>query len=99
MSRKKMMMRRRRFFSALLIAALIVALGGGIYKKMHHIEYCQVLNVMNNTVFVRHSNGLTYMVVVEDPSSYVIGQTTKVVFDQLTDWEKNYYIRDISPIK
>ena len=54
---------------------------------------------MNNTVFVRHSNGLTYMVVVEDPSSYVIGQTTKVVFDQLTDWEKNYIIKDISPIK
>ena len=60
MSRKEQMKRRRRFFSALLIATLIVALGGGVYEKMHHIEYCKVLNVVNNTVFVKHSNGLIY---------------------------------------
>ena len=99
MSRKEQMKRRRRFFSALLIAALIVALGGGVYLKTNHVENCKVLNVVNNTVFVAHSNGLTYSVVVEDPEDYQDVETAKVVFNQLTDWEKYYYIKDISPIK
>ena len=99
MSKRKMMMRRRRFFSALLIAALIVALGGGVYLKTNHVENCKVLNVVNNTVFVAHSNGLTYSVVVEDPDMYRDVETAKVVFNQLTDWGKYYTIKDISPIK
>ena len=99
MSKRKMMMRRRRFFSALLIAALIVALGGGVYLKTNHVENCKVLNVVNNTVFVAHSNGLTYSVAVEDPENYRDTETARVVFNQLTDWSKYYYITDISPIK
>ena len=99
MSRKEQMKRRRRFFSALLIAALIVALGGGVYLKTNHVENCKVLNVVENTVFVKHSNGLTYMVAVSDPENYQDVETAKVVFNQLTDWEKYYYIKDISPIK
>ena len=99
MTKKEQMQRRRRFFSALLIAALIVALGGGVYLKTNHVENCKVLNVVNNTVFVAHSNGLTYSVVISDPENYQDVETAKVIFDQLTDWDKNYYIKDISPIK
>ena len=99
MTKKEHMKRRRRFFSALLIAALIVALGGGVYLKTNHVENCKVLNVVNNTVFVAHSNGLTYSVAVSDPELYRDTDTAKVVFNQLTDWEKYYTIIDISPIK
>ena len=100
MSRKKMMLkRRRRFFSVILAATLIVALGGGMYEKMNHVENCKVLNVVENTVFVKHSNGLTYMVAVDNPENYQDIETARVVFNQLTDWEKNYTITDISPIK
>lgn len=100
MSKKsKMMKRRRRFFSVILVVALVATLGGGVYLKSHHVETCKVLNVVNNTVFVKHSNGLTYMVAVEDPELYRDTDTAKVVFNQLTDWSKYYYIIDISPIK
>ena len=99
MSKREVMKRRRRFFSFILAATLVVALGGGLYSKIHHIEYCKVVNVVNNTIFVQHSNGLTYMVAVEDPENYQDVETAKVIFDQLTDWEKNYIIKDISPIK
>ena len=77
----------------------MATMGGGMYEKMHHVEYCKVLNVVDNTVFVRHSNGLTYAVAVSDPELYRDTDTAKVVFNQLTDWEKYYYIKDISPIK
>ena len=97
--RKEQMKRRRRFFSMFLIVAIIATIGGGVYSKMHHVENCKALNVVNNTVFVAHSNGLTYSVVVEDTENYQDVETAKVVFNQLTDWEKYYYIKDISPIK
>ena len=93
------MKRRRRFFSVVLVVVLVATMGGGMYEKMHHVEYCKVLNVVDNTVFVRHSNGLTYAVAVSDPELYWDTETAKVIFDQLTDWDKNYYIKDISPIK
>lgn len=51
MSRRKLIMkRRRRFFSFILVTTLVVALGGGLYNKSHHIENCEVLNVIKNTV-------------------------------------------------
>ena len=93
------MKRRRRFYLFILVTTLVVALGGGLYNKSHHIENCEVLNVIKNTVFVRHSNGLTYSVTVEDPETYQNINTVRIVFDQLTDWEKYYTIKDISPIK
>lgn len=100
MSRRKIMMRRRRrFFSIILTATLVVVLGGGVYLKANHVENCRVLNVVESTVYVKHSNGLTYSVTVNDPELYRDTDTAKVVFDQLTDWEKYYTIKDISPIK
>ena len=99
MSRKEQMERRRRLFFVIFIVVLVTTLGGGMYEKMNHVENCKVLNVVENTVFVKHSNGLTYMVAVSDPENYQDVETARVVFDQLTDWEKYYYITDISPIK
>ena len=100
MSRRKIMMRRRRrFFSIILTTTLVVVLGGGVWNKVYHVEICRVLNVVEDTVYVKHSNGLTYSVVVEDPENYRDADTATVVFDQLTDWEKYYKIKDISPIK
>lgn len=100
MSKKNLMMKqRRRFFFVILIVVLVATLGGGMYEKIHHVEYCKVLNVVNDTVYVKHSNGLTYSVTVSDPELYRDTDTAKVVFDQLTDWSKYYKIKDISPIK
>ena len=100
MSKREMMMRRRRrFFSAILLVALVATLGGGVYLKSHHVANCKVLNVVNDIVYVKHSNGLTYSVTVSDPELYRDTETAKVVFDQLTDWSKYYKIKDISPIK
>lgn len=100
MSRKKILLkRRRRFFSSILIVAIIATIGGGVYSKIHHVENCKVFNVVNDTVYVKHSNGLTYSVTVSDPELYRDTDTAKVVFDQLTDWSKYYKIKDISPIK
>lgn len=99
MTKKEQMQRRRNFFSAILLVVLVATMGGCIHSKMHHVENCKVLNIVDNTVFVRHSNGLTYAVDVEDPQVYQNIDTAKVVFDQFTDWEKNYIITDISPIE
>lgn len=99
MSRKEQMKRRRRFFSAILLVAFVATLGGGMYSKYHHVEECEVLNVVENVIYVKHSNGLTYSVTVNDPELYRDTDTARVIFDQLTDWSKYYTIKDISPIK
>ena len=97
MTKKEQMKRRRYFFSAILLVVLVATMGGCIHSKMHHVENCKVIGIMDNTVFVRHSNGLTYAVDVEDPEAYKNIDTVKVVFNQFTDWEKNYTITNISP--
>lgn len=98
--RKAEMMRRRRmFFKSLLVLGLSITAIVALWNKTHKTYICDISFVNDSIVYVTHPNGLEYGVVVKNPEAYQDGNTAKVVFNQLTDWEKNYYIVDISPIR
>lgn len=97
--RVKMMKRRRIFFSTIVVIMTSIILCGQLWSKSHKTYICNIDFVNDSIVYVTHPNGLEYGVVVENPEAYQNENTAKVVFNQLTDWEKNYYIVDISPIR
>ncbi len=67
------------------------------FGKLHRTRECVVTNVNNENliVTVRHPNGWTYDYYADCTENIEEGETIKVVFDELTDWEKNYQVKGI----
>ena len=78
-----------------MMIILIIALGCGVwFGKLHRIRECVVTNVNHDrlVVTVRHPNGWTYDCNVDCTENISKGETVRVVFDEMTDWEKNYRV-------
>ena len=96
--RKSEMMRRRRmFFKALLVFGLSIVAIIALWNKTHKTYICDINFVNDNIVYVEHPNGQEYGVTVYSQEEYKNVLKAKVTFNELTDWEKNYTINDISP--
>ena len=81
-----------------VIIAVIIALGCGVwFGKLHRTRECVITNVNddNLSIIVQHPNGLEYGCYVDCTENLDEGETIKVVFDELTEWEKNYRIKEI----
>lgn len=81
-----------------IIAIVIITLGCGVwFGKLHRTRECVVTNVSHDrlVVTVQHPNGMTYGCKVDCTENISEGETVRVVFDEMTDWEKNYRIKEI----
>lgn len=80
-----------------IVASILIVSGlsGLWFGKLHRTREVEVVNCYNNIVTVQHPNGLTYKFNSLCDNEYIKGQHIKVVFDELTDWEKDYRIVDI----
>ena len=67
------------------------------YGKLHRTRECVVTNVSHDrlVVTVQHPNGWTYDCAVDCTENLEEGEKIKVIFNELTDWEKNYSVIDI----
>lgn len=67
------------------------------FGKLHRTRECVVTNVNddNLTIIVQHPNGLEYGCNVDCTENFDEGEIVKVIFNELTDWEKNYRIKEI----
>lgn len=98
--RKAEMMRRRRmFFKALLVFGLSIVAIIALWNKTHKTYICDINFVNDCIVYVEHPNGNEYGVTVESQEEYKNLLQAKVTFNELTDWEKNYTINNITPYK
>ena len=82
----------------MIVFTVVVALGCGVwFGKLHRTRECVVTNVSHDKliVTVQHPNGLTYKCNVDCTENISKGKMVKVVFDELTDWEKNYIAKEI----
>ena len=82
------------------VLTMIIAISlvcGVWFGKLHRTRECVVTNVDNENlvVTVRHPNGWTYDYYTDCTENIKEGETIKVVFDELTDWEKNYQVKGI----
>lgn len=76
---------------------VVCSLSGLWFGKLHRTRECTVTNVSHDRliVTVQHPNGMTYDCKVDCIENINEGEVVKVVFDELTDWEKNYRIVDV----
>ena len=70
---------------------------GCVLNKTHKVRECTVTNVNDSTlvITVQHPNGWTYDYQADCTENISEGETIKVIFNELTDWEKNYSVVNI----
>ena len=96
-SKAEMMRRRRMFFKSLLAFGLSIVAIVALWNKTHKTYICDIRFVNDCIVYVEHPNGNEYSVAVDSQEEYKDLLHAKVTFNELTDWEKNYTINNISP--
>ena len=82
----------------ILTLLLLSVISSGIYfGKLHRTRECVVTNVSHDrlVVTVQHPNGWTYDYYADCTENITEGETIKVIFNELTDWEKNYSVINI----
>ena len=82
----------------LSIVLVVVLLASALwFGKLHIIRECVVTNVSHDrlVVTVQHPNGWTYDYQADCTENLDEGEKIKVIFNELTDWEKNYKISKI----
>lgn len=84
----------KKILSIVLVVVLASALWFG---KLHRTRECIITNVNddNLTIRVQHPNGLEYGCNVDCTENLDEGEVIKVIFNEMTDWEKNYSVIDI----
>lgn len=90
MKTRKKLRKERRF--AMLLLIVVTLFGVSIYNKTHTERKCIITNIQGSVITVEHPNGLEYSFEMEE---YEKGEVVPVIFDELTDWEKNYKINSI----
>ena len=78
-----------------IIAIITIVMVCGVwFGKLHRTRECIVtyVNEDNLTIRVQHPNGLKYECNVDCTENFYVGETIKVTFNELTDWEKHYSI-------
>ena len=96
MQNKRRKERRRKniieVISFVLIAGIITI---PLYNKANKERICSVYSVSENSITVRHPNGLLYDFYTDNPKQFEEDIVITVIFNELTDWEKNYTIKSI----
>ena len=62
------------------------------FGKLHRTREVEVVTCVDNIVTVQHPNTLFYQFETIGTYEYKQGDKIKVVFDEMTDWEKNYRV-------
>jgi hypothetical protein len=82
----------------IIVSVLIVcSLSSLWFGKLHRTRECIVTNVDYDRLIVtlQHPNGWTYDCNVDCTENISEGEIVRVVFDEMTDWEKNYRVKEI----
>ena len=82
----------KKIMVSLLIICGLSSLWFGKLRRTREVE---VVTYVDNIVTVQHPNTLFYHFETVETYECKRGDKIKVVFDELTDWEKDYKIVDI----
>lgn len=90
--------KERRNKRILGIFAFILVLGlfiTPLYMKANKARECAIHSIEGNTIIVRHPNDKLYSFTTDTPEMFKEDTMITVVFDELTDWDKNYVIKGV----
>ena len=79
-----------------IIGLMIVGLiAGTMYNKANVTRECKVVGVYEDAIMIEHPNGHLYTMNVEDTTELRKGDTLKVVFDELCDWDTQIEVKGL----
>ena len=92
--RKRKERRNKRILGLLtfIIASLLIT---PLYMKANRIRECAIYSIEDNIIVVRHPNDKLYSFTVNNPELFEEDTMITVIFDELTDWDKNYIAKGV----
>lgn len=87
--------RNRRILGILGFVLITVLVFTPLYMKTNTTRECAIHSIEGNTVIVRHPNDNLYSFTTNTPELFKEDTMITVVFDELTDWDKNYIIKGV----
>lgn len=90
--------RERRNKRILGVIAFVIALGlflTPLYMKANKARECAIHSIEGNTIIVRHPNDKLYSFTTDNPEVFEEDTVITVIFDELTDWDKNYIAKGV----
>lgn len=94
--RKNKKERRMENYRNVCIAILLIGIiATPIYCKANRVRKCIVYSVLENKITVQHPNGCLYSFITDNSEQFKENEIITVIFDEFTDWNKNYYIKGV----
>ena len=66
-----------------------------LYIKANKQRLCTIHSIEDNRIIVRHPNNKLYGFITDKPEFFKEDMEITVIFDELTDWDKNYKIKGV----
>ena len=96
MQNKRRKERRRKNIVEVILFVLIAGIITiPLYNKANKERICYVHSVNENSITVRHPNGGLYDFYTDNSKQYEKDILITVIFNELTDWKKNYVAKGV----
>ncbi len=93
--RKRKERRNKRILGVLtfiIIASLLIT---PLHLKANIYRECSIHSIEGNVIVVRHPNDKLYSFITDTPEIFEEDTMITVIFNELTDWDKNYIIKGV----
>ena len=87
--------RNKRIFGVIAFILASILFIAPLYMKANKIRKCAIHSIKGNTIVIRHPNDKLYSFITDTPEQFEEDTIITVIFDELTDWEKNYIIKGV----
>jgi hypothetical protein len=93
--RKRKERRKNRIISVISFVVILYFLISPLYSKANKERVCTIHSIEDNRVIVRHPNNKLYSFITDKPEFFKEDIEITVIFNELTDWDKNYKIKGV----
>jgi len=93
--RKKRERRNKRILGVIVFISILALLITPLYVKSNRTRECAIHSIEGNTIIIRHPNDKLYSFTTDNPEQFEEDTMITVIFDELTDWDKNYIIKSV----
>lgn len=87
--------RNKRIFDVVAFILSSVLFIAPLYMKANKARECAIHSIEGNTIIVRHPNDKLYSFTTDTPEQFEEDTMITVIFDELTDWDKNYIAKGV----
>lgn len=93
--RKRKERRNKRIMSIIAFIVISSLLITPLYIKANQPRECTIHSIEGNTIIIRHPNNKFYSFTTDTPEKFKEDTIITVIFNELTDWDKNYIIKRV----